>query len=57
MMNIAHRKQCSDIISGILRGVLEGLKQLNSFIGFLSCVFFSKLNCKEISKIVGSLMD
>lgn len=41
MMNIAHRKQCSDIISGILRGVLESLKQLNSFIGF-SLVYFSQ---------------
>lgn len=41
MMNIAHRKQCSDIISGILRGVLEGLKQLNSFIGFY-LVYFSQ---------------
>lgn len=38
----------NDIILGMLRGDFQGLKQLDSFIGFFSCVFFSKLNIKEI---------
>ena len=41
MMNIAHHKQCSDIIPGILRGAFQGLKQLDSFIGF-SPVYYSQ---------------
>lgn len=41
MMNIAHHKQCSGIIPGVLRGAFRDLKQLNSFIGF-SPVYFSQ---------------
>lgn len=40
-MKIAHHKQCSDIIRGILRGAFLCLKQLDSFIVF-SPVYFSK---------------